>query len=70
MDMNHNPVKHKKSKVLWVTNMIFPKVAEKLGYPPIASGGWLTYFLEKLEERPDVELGVISAYQGTERLTR
>ena len=66
MDMNHNPVKHKKSKVLWVTNMIFPKVAEKLGYPPIASGGWLTYFLEKLEERTDVELGVISAYQGTE----
>ena len=38
MDMNHNPVKHKKSKVLWVTNMIFPKVAEKLGYPPMRAG--------------------------------
>ena len=49
-------------KVLWVTNMVFPEAAEKLGMSKSASGGWLTYFLQLLSSREDIQCEVVSGY--------
>lgn len=51
-------------KVLWVTNIIFPDVAEHLGIQQMASGGWLTYFLELLSLDTRVDITVLSVYRG------
>ena len=51
-------------KVLWVTNIIFPDVAEHLGIQQMASGGWLTYFLELLSLDTRVDIAVLSVYRG------
>lgn len=53
-------------KVLWVTNIIFPEIAEHLGIQQMASGGWLTYFLELLGLDERVDVAVLSVYRGKE----
>lgn len=53
-------------RILWVSNVIFPYVAEKLGLAVSASGGWMYDFAESLARRDGVFLGVAAAYDGRE----
>ena len=47
-------------KVLWITNMVFPAVADKLGIRTSSSGGWLLDLAKSISESKDVELGVMT----------
>ncbi len=54
-------------KVLWITNLIMPPVAEDLGMkiPPIC--GWMYSSLKRLVRMaPDMEIAVASLYDGNE----
>lgn len=51
-------------RVLWIVNMVFPAVAEKIGRASSASGGWLLDLARGVSEASDVELGVMTYYSG------
>lgn len=53
-------------RVLWVSNVVFPCAAEKLGLTVSASGGWMYDFAESLAHRDGISLGVAAAYTGRE----
>ena len=53
-------------RVLWVTNVIFPHVANRLGIPGSISGGWLYSLADRLSEQDGISLGVVTAYVGSE----
>ena len=53
-------------KVLWIVNMIFPAVAQKLGFKTSVSGGWLLDLAKGVSESDEVELAVMSYYSGKE----
>lgn len=57
-------IKGNEMKILWATNIILPDVADSLGMQQIASGGWLTYFLELLSLDDKVDVSVLSVYRG------
>ncbi len=51
-------------RVLWIVNMVFPAVAEHLGIKTSASGGWLLDLARGVGASPDVELTVMTYYDG------
>lgn len=53
-------------KVLWIVNMVFPAVAQKLGFKTSVSGGWLLDLAKGVSESDEVELAVMSYYSGKE----
>ena len=53
-------------KVLWIVNMVFPEVAQKLKLSTSTSGGWLLDLAKGVSENSDVELGVMTYYSGKE----
>lgn len=53
-------------KVLWVTNIIFPEVCEKLGIVKPISGGWLYSQAKCISAESNIELIVASPYKGKE----
>lgn len=50
-------------RVLWITNILFPKVSEELGVINSISGGWLVGMAEKLSEMDDVTFGIIGTFK-------
>lgn len=53
-------------KVLWIVNMVFPEVAEKLNLKTSTSGGWLLDLARGVAESDEIELGVMTYYSGEE----
>lgn len=51
-------------KILWIVNMVFPKIAKKLGAETSASGGWLLDLADGISADPNVELTVMTYYGG------
>lgn len=51
-------------RVLWIVNFVFPDVAEEMGIPKNLSGGWLLDLSKQIASSPDLELTVVSMYQG------
>lgn len=47
-------------KVLWITNMVLPKVAQELHLKTSVSGGWLSDYAEKLAAREDVSFATMT----------
>ncbi len=53
-------------KVLWIVNMVFPDIAQKLGLGTSTSGGWLLDLAKGVSEDEDIELGIMTYYAGKE----
>ena len=52
-------------RVLWISNIIFPELCDRLGMSTPVVGGWMQPAAEALFEREDaLELAVVSFYQG------
>ena len=52
-------------KVLWITNVIFPAIAEKMDMPRVVVGGWMYSSAVKLREvSSDLKLAVATVYPG------
>lgn len=52
-------------RVLWVSNIIFPELSDRLGIPSSVIAGWMQSGAKALLEREDaLELAVVSFYQG------
>ena len=51
-------------KIIWIVNMVFPKIAKKLGAETSASGGWLLDLADGISADPNVELTVMTYYDG------
>ncbi len=49
-------------RVLWIANMVMPRLAQHLGIQTSASGTWLINISEKLSKHPDVELAIACVY--------
>ena len=47
-------------KIIWIVNMVFPKIAKKLGAETSASGGWLLDLADGISADPNVELTVMT----------
>ena len=47
-------------KILWIVNMVLPRVATELNMSTSASGGWLEDYAYKLAEDPNVELATMT----------
>ncbi|MGN0571786.1 MAG: glycosyltransferase family 4 protein [Candidatus Fimenecus sp.] len=50
--------------VLWIVNMVFPAVAKQLGIHTSASGGWLLDLAKGVSEQENVQLTVMTYYDG------
>lgn len=53
-------------KTLWIVNMVFPAVAQKLGLKTSVSGGWLLDLAKGVAKNEEIELGVMTYYAGKE----
>jgi len=53
-------------RILWITNVIFPKLAKELGYAETSLGGWMYSAADILCENKDIQLAVATVYNGTE----
>lgn len=52
-------------RVLWISNIIFPELCDRLGMPAPVVAGWMQSGAKALLEREDaLELAVVSFYQG------
>lgn len=48
-------------KVLWITNMLFPPLCEKLGIKPPVVGGWMLALAQNIiKQIPEIEIAVAS----------
>ena len=47
-------------RILWITNMVLPKVAKELNLKTSVSGGWLSDYANKLAQDPTVELATMT----------
>ncbi|MFH0755881.1 MAG: glycosyltransferase family 4 protein [Bacteroidota bacterium] len=56
-------------KVLWITNPILPRACEYLNRQPSVSGGWLSGFLDALSGLKQLQLCVVTVYDGKELLS-
>ena len=56
-----------KMRILWLSNIIFPEVSERLGLPRVVVGSWMMAYKSLLQasHAADMELHVISPYEGT-----
>ena len=53
-------------KVLWILNMVLPKVAKEIGINSSFSGGWLVDLSNKIAEDHNIELATMTYYSGNE----
>ena len=52
-------------RVLWITNIIFPAIAEKLNLPKVVVGGWMYSSAKRLVEvNQNLKLAVATVYPG------
>lgn len=51
-------------RVLWIANIVFPHVCQKLGLPAPVSGGWLHARAEQLSMVDGISLAVATVYKG------
>ena len=49
-------------RILWLCNVIIPKVAVKLGESAGTGGGWITGLSDVFDKREDIELGLVAPY--------
>lgn len=56
----------KKTRILWVLNMVMPEAAKALGLKTSFSGGWLIDYMRCLAEDPEVELATMT-YANVEK---
>lgn len=49
-------------RILWIVNMVLPKLADRLGVPHGLSGTWMYDISERLSAMPDVELGIACVF--------
>ena len=53
-------------RVLWITNIIFPAIAEKMNLPKVVFGGWMYSSAHRLiQQDANVNLAVATVYSGT-----
>lgn len=55
-------------RILWVVNVVFPHVTDRIGIAGSISGGWLYHLADRLSARDGLSLGVAIAYVGSEYL--
>lgn len=53
-------------KILWILNMVLPKVANEIGISSSFSGGWLVDLSNKLSLDENIELATMTYYSGNE----
>jgi glycosyltransferase involved in cell wall biosynthesis len=54
-------------KILWITNILFPKVSMKIGFPETVIGGWMYSLANILSENDEkITLSVATIYNGKE----
>ena len=53
-------------KILWITNIIFPKLCRFLRIPVSASGGWMLSSAQYLIKDHDIKLCIATVYDGRE----
>lgn len=53
-------------KILWITNIMFPPIQEKLNLKGGFSGGWMVASASQLKEELDVELAVATVHNGSD----
>lgn len=53
-------------KILWTVNTIFPYPAEQLKIGKSAFGGWLNGLANQLKGQKNIELGIVTVYDGNE----
>lgn len=51
-------------KILWISNLIFPEIAKKLGIPINPAGGWMLRSSELLSQESDINLTVAAPFSG------
>lgn len=49
-------------KVLWIVNIVMPRLCEHLDIPVAASGSWLVDIADCLEKDEDIQLAVACVY--------
>ncbi|MEN9306554.1 MAG: hypothetical protein RL173_486 [Fibrobacterota bacterium] len=53
-------------KVLWITNVLFPRACEELGIPKPSLGGWMYSGMQSLREvTPELEIAIATPYSGS-----
>lgn len=55
-------------KILWIVNIIFPYVAQKIGIPRTSFGGWLNGLLEQIKNEDNIDIAVATEYRGNKLL--
>ena len=55
-------------KVLWLCNVILPKIAKAIGAPIVNTGGWLIGLSNELRKTEGIELGIIFPYSKNIRI--
>ena len=53
-------------RILWITNMLFPEVLNKIGLTSGSSGGWMFDLADGLSQKFDIQLAIASTYSGSE----
>ena len=56
-------------RILWLCNVIIPKVAVKLGESAGTGGGWITGLSDIFDKREDIELCLVAPYLAGKELT-
>lgn len=51
-------------RVLWISNIIFPEVCDKLNLAKPSIGGWMYSLLESLKSQSTIEFSVATTYKG------
>lgn len=51
-------------RVLWISNIIFPEVCDKLNLKKPSFGGWMYSLLETLKTNSNIEFSVATTYKG------
>lgn len=52
-------------KVLWITNVLFPRACEELGLPKPSLGGWMYSGMQSLRDAsPELEIAIATPYSG------
>lgn len=52
-------------KILWITNILFPDICDKLGIKQTVLGGWMYSSAIKLNNNINIEVAVASVYKGS-----
>ena len=54
-------------RILWITNVVFPSIAEKMNLPKVVVGGWMYSSARRLvETNKNLKLAVATVYYGSE----